>query len=166
MPKKSPKVTLEGSFNGYDDIFRSTVDVVTAEETEAISTIDKTETAESITNGKNIVMIELNELHPPENHPFQVKSDVAMKRLVKSIEESGVLEPGLARPRIEGGYKLVSGNRRKMPCSLLDMPTMPVIIREMDDAAAAIMMVDCNLAQREIILPSEKAKAYKSRWML
>ena len=161
MPKKSPKATLEGSLSGYEDIFRSTIDVATAEETEAISITDKADPVESIPNGKNIVMIELNELHPPEDHPFKVKHDAAMKRLIKSIEESGVLEPGIVRPRVEGGYELVSGNRRKMACSLLDMPTMPVIIRDMDDDTASIMMVDCNLAQREVILPSEKAKAYK-----
>ena len=110
---------------------------------------------------KNIIMVPLDELHPPEIHPFQVRHDEEMERLARSIKENGVIEPGLVRSRAEGGYELISGNRRKMACYLAGLPTMPVIIRELDDYTATIMMVDSNLEQREQILLSEKAAAYK-----
>lgn len=109
----------------------------------------------------DIVQIQLSELHPPEIHPFLVKNDAAMKRLSKNIAKHGVLEPGLARPRPDGGYELLSGNRRKFASELAGLTSMPIIIRELDDDTAAIVMVDCNLEQREVILPSEKAAAYK-----
>jgi ParB family chromosome partitioning protein len=90
-----------------------------------------------------------------------VKDDESMDRLVQNIKQYGVREPGLARPRPDGGYELIAGNRRKRACELANIPTMPVIIREMDDCHATIAMVDSNLEQREQILPSEKAWAYK-----
>ena len=105
--------------------------------------------------------VPLTNLHPPEFHPFQVNDDEAMEQLVKSIKRHGVREPGLARPCAEGGYELIAGNRRKRSCELAGITTMPVIIREMDDDSAAIAMVDSNLMHREMILPSEKAWAYR-----
>lgn len=103
----------------------------------------------------------LTQLHPPGFHPFQVNDDEAMEQLVKSVKRYGVWEPGLARPRAEGGYELIAGNRRKRACELAGISAMPVIIREMDDDSAAIAMVDSNLMHRETILPSEKAWAYR-----
>jgi len=114
-----------------------------------------------ITVGERVVMIPLSELHPPEFHPFQVNDDEAMYRLVDSIKECGVREPGLARPHLDGGYELLCGNRRKRACELAHIPTMPVIIRELDDDCATIVMVESNLEKRDRILPSERAWAYK-----
>ena len=101
------------------------------------------------TSGEYVVEIPLSELYPPEFHPFQVNDDSAMDRLVKSIKQYGVREPGLVRPRPDGGYELLCGNRRKRACELAEIGTLPVIIREMDDDNAAIAMVDSNLEQRE-----------------
>jgi len=112
-------------------------------------------------DGERIVEIPLTDLYPPEFHPFNVFDDEAMKRLVKSVKRYGVREPGLARPREDGGYELLAGNRRKRACELADIPTLPVIIREMDDASADIAMVDSNLEQRKKLLLSEKAWAYR-----
>ena len=112
-------------------------------------------------NGERVDEIPLEELHPPEFHPFQVNDDQSMTRLSKNIMLYGVREPGLARPRADGGYELVVGNRRKRACELANKPTMPVIIRDMDDDSAVIAMVDSNLEQREKILYSEKAWAYR-----
>ena len=114
-----------------------------------------------IADGERVLQKSLSELHPPEFHPFQVNDDAAMHRLVDSIKESGVREPGLARPRPDGGYELLCGNRRKRACELALIPTMPVIVRELDDNCAAIVMVESNLEKRDKILPSEKAWAYK-----
>lgn len=105
--------------------------------------------------------IPLANLHPPGFHPFQVNDDESMCQLCKSVKLYGVREPGLARPRAEGGYELIAGNRRRRACELAGISTLPVIIREMDDSAAAIAMVDSNLMHRETILPSEKAWAYR-----
>ena len=112
-------------------------------------------------NGERVDDIPLEELHPPEFHPFQVNDDQSMTRLSKNIMLYGVREPGLVRPRADGGYELVVGNRRKRACELANKPTMPVIIRDMDDDSAVIAMVDSNLEQREKILFSEKAWAYR-----
>ena len=112
-------------------------------------------------DGTQIAEISLSELHAPEFHPFQVNDDSAMQSLVQSITQYGVREPGLARPKEDGGYELLCGNRRKHACELAGLTTMPVIIREMDDDTATITMVDSNLEQREKILPSEKAWAYR-----
>ena len=106
--------------------------------------------------------IPLTELTPFKDHPFKVKNDEEMTELMKSIADSGVLAPALARPKDGGGYELISGHRRLAACSALGMETMPVIIRNLTDEEAVITMVDSNL-QREHILPSEKAFAYKMK---
>ena len=106
--------------------------------------------------------IPLNELHPFKDHPFKIQSDEEMKRLIESIQKFGTLTPALARPLPEGGYELISGHRRLAACQVLGVETMPVIVREMTDDEAVIAMVDANL-QREHILPSEKAFAYKMK---
>ena len=106
--------------------------------------------------------IPLTELHPFKDHPFKIQNDDEMKRLIESIQKFGTLTPALARPLPEGGYELISGHRRLAACQVLGIETMPVIIREMSDDEAVIAMVDANL-QRETILPSEKAFAYKMK---
>lgn len=106
--------------------------------------------------------IPLAELFPFKDHPFQVRDDEEMEKMVDSIKEFGVLTPAIVRPRPEGGYELVSGHRRHHGCALAGLDTMPCIVREMDDDTAVILMVDSN-CQRENILPSEKAKAYKMK---
>lgn len=139
MPKRGANVSL----SSYDDIFS---------------------TEESRTDGKleKVQNIPLSELHPFKNHPFKVVDDEAMLRTVESIAQYGVLAPAIARPRPEGGYELVAGHRRHHASELAGKDTMPVIIRELDDDAATILMVDSNL-QRESILPSERAFAYKMK---
>jgi len=112
-------------------------------------------------DGERVVEIPLCELYPPEFHPFQVNDDEAMTRLAESVKRYGVREPGLARTRESGGYELLCGNRRKRACELANIPAMPVIVRELDDDSAAICMVDSNLEQREMLLFSEKAWAYR-----
>ena len=111
---------------------------------------------------ERIKEIPLTELHPFRDHPFKIQNDEEMKRLIESIQKFGTLTPALARPLPEGGYELISGHRRLAACQVLDIETMPVIIREMSDDEAVIAMVDANL-QREHILPSEKAFAYKMK---
>lgn len=106
--------------------------------------------------------ISLEELHPFPDHPFGVRDDEAMKETVESVRAYGVLVPAIARPREDGSYELISGHRRKRACELAGLSTMPVIIRDIDRDAATIIMVDSNL-QRESILPSERAKAYKMK---
>ena len=106
--------------------------------------------------------IPLAELHPFKNHPFKVLDDESMQRTVESISRFGVLSPAIARPSPDGGYELVAGHRRHHACELVGMETMPVIVRELDDDAATILMVDSNL-QRETLLPSERAFAYKMK---
>ena len=106
--------------------------------------------------------IPLAELHPFKNHPFKVLDDESMQRTVESIARFGVLSPAIARPSPDGGYELVAGHRRHHACELVGMETMPVIVRDLDDDAATILMVDSNL-QRETILPSERAFAYKMK---
>ena len=109
---------------------------------------------------EKIVEIPLSELHPFKDHPFKVIDNEAMFDTAESIKQYGVLVPAIARPREDGGYELVSGHRRKRACELASLETMPVIIRNLDDDAATIIMVDSNL-QRENILPSERAFAFK-----
>jgi len=111
---------------------------------------------------EKIVEIPLSELHPFKDHPFKVIDNDAMFDTAESIKQYGVLVPAIARPREDGGYELVSGHRRKRACELASLETMPVIIRKLDDDAATIIMVDSNL-QRENILPSERAFAYKMK---
>jgi ParB family chromosome partitioning protein len=113
-------------------------------------------TAERITN------IPLSELHPFPNHPFKVRDDDSMRETVESIKEHGILVPAIARPREDGGYELIAGHRRKRACELAGLETMPVLVRKLDDDASTIIMVDSNL-QREEILPSERALAYKMK---
>ena len=109
-----------------------------------------------------VVQIPLSELHPFPDHPFQVRDDDAMQETAESIKTYGVLVPALARPRVGGGYELIAGHRRKHACELAGLTSMPVIVRNIDRDAATIIMVDSNL-QRENILPSERAKAYKMK---
>ena len=109
-----------------------------------------------------VVQIPLSELHPFPDHPFQVREDASMQETAESVKEYGVLVPALARPREDGGYELISGHRRLAACKALGMDAMPVIIRDLTDEEAVITMVDSNL-QREHILPSEKAFAYKMK---
>lgn len=134
MPRKNANVSL----TSYDDIF------------------GPEETYERVQE------ILLEELHPFKNHPFKVIDDEAMLRTVESVARYGVLAPAIARPRAEGGYELVAGHRRHHASELAGKDTMPVIVRELDDDAAVILMVDSNL-QRERILPSERAFAYKMK---
>lgn len=125
---------------------------------------DLFETEESRQKGQaeQVRQITLSELHTFKNHPFKVLDDEAMEKTVESIREFGVMVPAIARPREEGGYELISGHRRRHASELAGMETMPVIVREMDDDAATILMVDSNL-QREQLLPSERAFAYKMK---
>lgn len=106
--------------------------------------------------------IPLNELRPFKNHPFKILNNEEMERMIESIRKVGAITPALARPLPEGGYELISGHRRLAACQVLELETMPVIVREMSDDEAVIAMVDANL-QRETILPSEKAFAYKMK---
>lgn len=106
--------------------------------------------------------IPLNELHPFKDHPFKVQNNEEMERMIESIRKVGAITPALARPLPDGGYELISGHRRLAACQVLGIETMPVIVREMSDDEAVIAMVDANL-QRETILPSEKAFAYKMK---
>ena len=111
---------------------------------------------------EKVVRIPLAELHPFPNHPFHVRDDEAMQNTVDSIREYGVLTPGIVRPREDGGYEIVAGHRRKHGSELAGLTDMPCIVREMDNDTATILMVDSNI-QREDILPSERAQAYKMK---
>ena len=111
---------------------------------------------------EKVVRIPLAELHPFPNHPFHVRDDEAMQNTVDSIKEYGVLTPGIVRPREDGGYEIVAGHRRKHGSELAGLSDMPCIVREMDNDTATILMVDSNI-QREDILPSERAQAYKMK---
>ena len=110
----------------------------------------------------HIVELPLSELHDFPNHPFKVRDDEAMQETTESIKQYGVLVPGIVRPREDGGYEIIAGHRRKHGSELAGLSTMPCIVREMDDATATILMVDSNI-QRENILPSERAQAYKMK---
>ena len=131
------------SLNSYDDIF-------------------STEETREDAKREKVMDMPLSELHTFPDHPFQVRDDDAMKETVESIKEYGVLVPAIVRPRQDGGYELISGHRRKHACELAGLHSMPVIVRDLDDDAATIIMVDSNI-QRENILPSERAKAYKMK---
>ncbi len=139
MPKRGANVSL----SSYDEIF-------------------STEETRSQDNLEKIQNLPLAELHPFQNHPFKVVDDEAMQRTVESVARYGVLAPAIARPRPEGGYEIISGHRRLHAAELAGLKTIPVIVRNMDDDAAVIAMVDANL-QRETILPSERAFAYKMK---
>lgn len=126
----------------------------------SVDEIFSTEESRADTNREKVMELPLAELHPFKNHPFRVVDDEAMRDTAESIEKYGVLVPAIARPRAEGGYELVAGHRRKRGCELAGKDTMPVIVRDLDDDAATIIMVDSNL-QRDSLLPSERAFAYK-----
>ena len=139
MQKKGGNISL----SSYDDIF-------------------STEESRTEATQERVQEIPLSELHPFEGHPFKVVDDEAMMKTVESITQFGVMTPAIARPRAEGGYELIAGHRRHRASELAGKTTMPVIVRNMDDDAATILMVDSNL-QRETILPSERAFAYKMK---
>ena len=139
MTKKKFNINLAS----YDDIFST-------EESRIEDSLEKVQN------------IKISELHPFKNHPFKVIDDEEMKKMVQSIQEYGVLSPAIARPRLEGGYELVSGHRRCRASELAGNDTLPVIVRDLDDDEATILMVDANL-QREALLPSERAFAYKMK---
>ena len=139
MPKKNGNISL----SSYDDIFQ-------------------TDQSREEAQQERVQEIPLSELHPFKGHPFKVLDDDAMQKTVESIAQFGVMTPAIARPRPEGGYELIAGHRRHHASELAGKETMPVIVREMDDDAATILMVDSNL-QRETILPSERAFAYKMK---
>ncbi len=131
------------SLTSYDDLF-------------------STEQSREDANREKVLEIPLSELYPFKNHPFKVKDDDRMLDTAESIREYGVLVPALARPRADGGYELIAGHRRKRGCELAGLETMPVIVRDLDDDEAVIVMVDSNI-QRESLLPSERAFAYKMK---
>ncbi len=139
MPKNSLNVSLKGA----DDIF-------------------STEESRQEQQREQVQQISIGELFPFKNHPFKVLDDESMQRTVESVEQYGVLSPLIARPRPEGGYEIISGHRRQHAAQLAGLDTLPVIVRQMDDDAAVLLMVDSNL-QRENILPSERAFAYKMK---
>ena len=138
-----PKGSLNVSLKGADDIF-------------------STEESRQEQQREQVQQIPIGELFPFKNHPFKVLDDEAMQRTVESVEQYGVLSPLIARPRPEGGYEIISGHRRQHAAQLAGLDTLPVIVRQMDDDAAVLLMVDSNL-QRENILPSERAFAYKMK---
>ena len=139
MPKNSLNVSLKGA----DDIF-------------------STEESRQEQQREQVQQIPIGELFPFKNHPFKVLDDESMQRTVESVEQYGVLSPLIARPRLEGGYEIISGHRRQHAAQLAGLDALPVIVRQMDDDAAVLLMVDSNL-QRENILPSERAFAYKMK---
>ena len=139
MPKSSLNVSLKGA----DDIF-------------------STEESRQEQQREQVQQIPIGELFPFKNHPFKVLDDESMQRTVESVEQYGVLSPLIARPRPEGGYEIISGHRRQHAAQLAGLDALPVIVRNMDDDAAVLLMVDSNL-QRENILPSERAFAYKMK---
>jgi ParB family chromosome partitioning protein len=134
---------LNVSLKGADDIF-------------------STEESRQAQQREQVQQIPIAELHPFTNHPFKVLDDESMQRTMESVEQYGVLSPLIARPRPEGGYEIISGHRRQHAAQLAGLETLPVIVRQMDDNAAVLLMVDSNL-QRENILPSERAFAYKMK---
>ena len=138
-----PKGSLNVSLKGADDIF-------------------STEESRQEQQREQVQQIPIGELFPFKNHPFKVLDDESMQRTEESVEQYGVLSPLIARPRPEGGYEIISGHRRQYAAKLAGLDTLPVIVRQMSDDAAVILMVDSNL-QREHILPSERAFAYKMK---
>ena len=128
----------------------------------SVDDIFQTEENRADAQGERVQEIPLDQLKPFRNHPFKVRDDQRMLDTVDSIREYGVLVPAIARPDPEGGYELISGHRRKRGCEMAGLQTMPVIIRDLDDDAAVLVMVDSNI-QREELLPSERAFAYKMK---
>jgi ParB family chromosome partitioning protein len=111
---------------------------------------------------EKVTLVPLTELHERADHPIKMRDDDSMRETIESVKMSGVLTPGIVRPRTEGGYEIIAGRRRKLACEAAGLETMPVIIRELDDEQAIIEMVDSGI-QREEVLPSEKAAAYKMK---
>ena len=138
-----PKSSVNASLSSYDDIF-------------------STEESRQEEQREQVQQIPIGELFPFKNHPFKVLDDDSMSDTVESVKQYGVLSPLIARPRPKGGYEIISGHRRQHAAELAGLETLPVIVREMSDDAAVILMVDSNL-QREHILPSERAFAYKMK---
>ena len=128
----------------------------------SVDDLFSTEESRADEQREKVVEIPLSEIHPFENHPFKVTDDDRMLDMAESIREHGVLVPGLVRPREDGGYEMIAGHRRHRASELAERDTMPVIIRDLDDDAATIIMVDSNI-QRESLLPSERAFAYKMK---
>lgn len=128
----------------------------------SVDDLFSTEASREEAQREKVQEIPLEELHPFPNHPFKVLDDDRMLDTAESIREHGVLVPAIARPRTTGGYELIAGHRRKRGCELAGLATMPVIVRDLDDDAATIIMVDSNI-QRESLLPSERAFAYKMK---
>ena len=128
----------------------------------SLSSFDDIFSTDESRNVEKIQQISISELHHFKDHPFKVLDDEAMQRTVESVAQFGVLAPLIARPREEGGYEIISGHRRQHAAELAGLKTLPVIVRNMDDDQAVIQMVDSNL-QREHILPSERAFAYKMK---
>ena len=128
----------------------------------SVDDLFSTEESRADAQREKVLEIPLTELHPFKDHPFKVKDDDAMKETVDSVRKYGVLVPAIARPDPNGGYELVAGHRRHRASELAGKETMPVIVRDLDDDAATIIMVDSNL-QRESLLPSERAFAYKMK---
>ena len=128
----------------------------------SVDDLFSTEATREEAQREKVQEIPLEELHPFPNHPFKVLDDDRMLDTAESIREHGVLVPAIARPRTAGGYELIAGHRRKRGCELAGLATMPVIVRDLDDDAATIIMVDSNI-QRESLLPSERAFAYKMK---
>ena len=128
----------------------------------SVDDLFSTEESRADEQREKVQEIPLSELHPFPNHPFKVVEDERMLDTADSIREHGVLVPAIARPRAEGGYELIAGHRRKRGCELAGLDTMPVIVRNLDDDASTIIMVDSNI-QRESLLPSERAFAYKMK---
>ena len=128
----------------------------------SVDDLFSTEESRADAQRERVMEIPLSELHPFQNHPFKVKDDEAMMETADSIRQYGVLVPAIARPDPNGGYELVAGHRRHRASELAEKETMPVIVRDLDDDAATIIMVDSNL-QRESLLPSERAFAYKMK---
>ena len=131
-------------------------------ELKSVDDLFATEESRADAQREKVQEIPLGELHPFKNHPFKVKDDAAMQDTVDSVREYGVLVPAIARPDPDGGYELIAGHRRHHASELAGKETMPVIVRDLDDDAATIIMVDSNL-QREELLPSERAFAYKMK---
>ncbi|MBS5002613.1 ParB/RepB/Spo0J family partition protein [Holdemania filiformis] len=128
----------------------------------SVDDLFSTEESRADAGREKVIEIPLSELHPFQNHPFKVKDDEAMMETADSIRQYGVLVPAIARPDPNGGYELVAGHRRHRASELAEKETMPVLVRDLDDDAATIIMVDSNL-QRESLLPSERAFAYKMK---
>lgn len=128
----------------------------------SVDELFSTEESRADEQREKVVEIPLSEIHPFEHHPFKVTDDDRMLDMAESIREHGVLVPGLVRPREEGGYEIIAGHRRHRASELAERDTMPVIIRDLDDDAATIIMVDSNI-QRETLLPSERAWAYRMK---